>query len=110
MFAGPPIINLNNETVVVDTQSDLELMGTIAGYPSPNVEIYREIGDEFVRIDPGLNSRFDFTFDAANARLTIVIRDLLRKDMGRYKITAENDHGEVEATFIVIPNGKLQCC
>lgn len=103
-----PIINLNNMTVVVDTQSDLELMGTIAGFPEPNVEIFREMpGDTYERIDQGLNDRFNFTFNSTTARLTITIRNILRMDMGRYKVFAENEHGTAEETFIVMPNGQL---
>jgi hypothetical protein len=105
-LAGGPVINLDNDTVVVETTSDLELNGTIGGFPSPNVVISREEGvDMFVPIDPA-NRRFTFFFNSTTARLSIRIRDILRKDMGKYRISATNEHDSVEAFFTVCPKGQ----
>lgn len=102
---GRPEIFLQNETYYVDTLGELNVPGMIRGYPSPNVQVFREVDDGFELISEESSPRFSFMFDNDSATMTLIIRDVVRADGGQYMIHAFNGRGDDNKTFTVMPRG-----
>lgn len=106
LLIGRPDIFLPNETYYVDTLQDLIVEGTIRSYPNPNVQVFREVGEEFEIISSETNSRFSFVFDMERSIMTLTITDVEKSDGGRYMVHAWNRLGGTNETFLVMPRGK----
>lgn len=91
----------------MDTLSNLELTGTIAGFPFPEVEHLRREGPGgFLPFEIKEHPRFTYSFDNESARFVFRIQGVLRKDSGEYMIKATNSEGYANQSFTIIINGE----
>lgn len=103
-ITGPPRINIIT-SYMLKTQDDLEVTGTIGGYPRPNVTLYR-ISSTGAKVEVSVedDARLDITF--VSGTFSFTIQKVLTADNGTYQILASNDEGSDTKDFTVMTIGE----
>ena len=92
----------------MDTQGNLTIEGTIAGFPYPNVQVFHQAADGTTRlIDQMVDSRYTSTFEDISGKFVFTIRNVRRSDGGMYSVVASNGV-EDDAMFTVVVKGEWQ--
>ena len=99
------MVTVDNSTYCAETLSSLSVTATIAGYPieEEGLQLLHEVDGDFVMAE---SSRVRLSFDKTQLKLTIIIRNITRRDMGTYQIKAMNNHGMEDDFFTIVPKGK----
>ena len=104
-----PEVFLSSDTYHIEEPGELHILGTVSGFPPPNIHVYHEVEGVFQLISSETNSRFSLQFDAVSGAMNLTFHDVVRADQGTYLIEASNEHGEGVETFnITISQGLFQ--